>query len=333
MATALDLGGGGGDIVVTGRRGLAVTNGTGSIYSSAVMATRLQAEAIWSARNAGLSNADPEALIRMATGGDGQGGPAALAGDIVVEGTRKFGAAAANVILDIQEKIDTVYTPFERQVVQYGFAALRGGPIGVVATYGINTAIERLTTIPSVGETINGLATRISETALTIVSDTSIGLENDSTRRDRDTALVIGAAGTLLGITALGKITLNRIGRVGAGRTVLGEANFAQKSFKATFSEEGAFAGRRVSDVAGDIRAGRISPSDVPLDYIVREGKPIILNTRSAQALEQAGVPRGQWNGINRTGNAEFELRLDGQLNRNRLGPQGTPTVRPGSGH
>ena len=117
-----------------------------------------------------------------------------------------------------------------------------------------------------------------------------------------------------------------------AERIVLEKANFAQKSFKATFSEEGAFGGRRVNEVAADIRAGRISPSDIPLDYIVRDGNPIILNTRSAQALEQAGVPRGQWNGVNRTGDSFFEELLSGQLSRNKLGSQGTSIVRPGSG-
>jgi uncharacterized Zn-binding protein involved in type VI secretion len=127
---------------------------------------------------------------------------------------------------------------------------------------------------------------------------------------------------------------LARGGRSGsADGGPLGQANFAQKTFKATFSEEGRFGGRRVSDVAADIRAGRISPSEVPLDYIVRDGKPIILNTRSAQALEQAGVPRGQWNGINRTGSPFHEELLNGQLTRNKLGPEGIPTVRPGSGH
>jgi hypothetical protein len=35
-----------------------------------------------------------------------------------------------------------------------------------------------------------------------------------------------------------------------------------------------------------------MKPSDVPIDYIVPEGNALILNTRSAQALQAAGIPR-----------------------------------------
>jgi LysM repeat protein len=114
---------------------------------------------------------------------------------------------------------------------------------------------------------------------------------------------------------------------------VLNGANFAQKTFKSTFSAEGKFAGRPVSDVAADLNAGRLSPADVPIEYIVRDGNTLILNTRSAQALEQAGIPRGQWNAVNMTGNAQVEARLTGQLSRNRLTSQGTATVRPSNGN
>jgi hypothetical protein len=45
------------------------------------------------------------------------------------------------------------------------------------------------------------------------------------------------------------------------------------------------------------------------------------LNTRSAQALEAADIPRSLWNGVNRTGNQEFEERINLQLRRNRGAP------------
>ena len=114
---------------------------------------------------------------------------------------------------------------------------------------------------------------------------------------------------------------------------MLNGANFAQKTFKSTFSAEGKFAGRPVSDVAADLNAGRLSPADVPIEYIVRDGNTLILNTRSAQALEQARIPRGQWNAVNMTGSAQAEARLTGQLSRNRLTSQGTSTVRPSNGN
>jgi hypothetical protein len=109
---------------------------------------------------------------------------------------------------------------------------------------------------------------------------------------------------------------------------VLDGANYAQKTFSATFSAEGSFAGKSVSDVAGELRSGSINPSEVPVQYIVRDGNKLILNTRSAQALEQAGVARSQWNAVNMTGDAASEARLSAQLRRNGLTSEGTPTVR-----
>jgi hypothetical protein len=69
---------------------------------------------------------------------------------------------------------------------------------------------------------------------------------------------------------------------------------------------------------------------DVPINYIVRNGQTIILNTRSTQALEAAGIPRSLWNGVNQTGNEFFEGLLNGQLGRNPGGP--FSTVRPSGG-
>jgi hypothetical protein len=68
-------------------------------------------------------------------------------------------------------------------------------------------------------------------------------------------------------------------------------------------------------------------PKDVPIQYIIRDGNTLILNTRSAQALERAGIPRSEWNAIDMTGNPDAEARLTGQLKRNGLTSQGTPTV------
>lgn len=96
------------------------------------------------------------------------------------------------------------------------------------------------------------------------------------------------------------------------------------------FSDEGAFAGKSIGDVAGALRSGSLSTADVPVNYIVRDGQAMILNTRSAQALEAAGIPRSAWNGVNRTGSDLFETLLNGQLRRNPGGP--FDTVRPSGG-
>lgn len=96
------------------------------------------------------------------------------------------------------------------------------------------------------------------------------------------------------------------------------------------FSAEGKFAGRSVDDVAGALRSGSMRSGDVPIDYIVRDGQHLILNTRSSQALDLAGIPRSQWNAVNRTGQETFESMLDGQLRRNPGGP--FDTVRRSGG-
>jgi len=75
---------------------------------------------------------------------------------------------------------------------------------------------------------------------------------------------------------------------------VLKNASYAQKIFGPGFSARGAFAGRTVKDVAAALRSGALKPKDVPIQYIVRDGQKLIINTRSSQALTQAGVKRGQ---------------------------------------
>ena len=106
-------------------------------------------------------------------------------------------------------------------------------------------------------------------------------------------------------------------------------ANFAQRTFSSTFSKGGIFAGRSVSEVADELRSGALTPKDVPVNMIVRDGNTLILNTRSAQALTQAGIPRSSWSVIDRTGDPFYEQLLTGQLTRNNLGPGGIPYVEP----
>lgn len=92
---------------------------------------------------------------------------------------------------------------------------------------------------------------------------------------------------------------------------------------------KGAFAGETVSSVAQSLKSGDLTAADVPIQYIVRDGNTLILNTRSAQALEQAGIPRSEWNAVNVTGNVDAERRLTNQLKSSNLTSEGTPTVTP----
>lgn len=111
--------------------------------------------------------------------------------------------------------------------------------------------------------------------------------------------------------------------------SVLANANFAQRYFSETFSAGGAFAGQTIDEVAAALRSGQMSSSAVPIQYIIRDGNTLILNSRSAQALERAGIPRGLWNAVNKTGNSAAEARLTAQLKRSGLTSQGTPNVTP----
>jgi hypothetical protein len=113
----------------------------------------------------------------------------------------------------------------------------------------------------------------------------------------------------------------------------LSSANFAQKTYGAKFSKGGTFAGRSVDDVAADLRSGAMAPADVPIDYVVRSGNVLILNTRSAHALEAAGIPRSEWSAIDRTGQEDYEAMLSRQLDRNKLTSEGTaPLAERGHG-
>ena len=121
---------------------------------------------------------------------------------------------------------------------------------------------------------------------------------------------------------------------------VLDNANYAQKTYSNTFSVEGR---KKYSDLAGEpiktiddlvnaINFGKVNVADLPVEYIVRDRNILILNTRTSQALTQAGIPRSQWNAIDRTGEALFEELLTGQLSRNKLTSEGISTVRPSGG-
>ena len=114
-------------------------------------------------------------------------------------------------------------------------------------------------------------------------------------------------------------------------------ANYAQKTYSDSFSEIGRekyseLAGgpiNTIDDLVDSINTKKISISELPVEYIERDGHTLILNTRTSQALTQAGIPRSEWSTINRTGNSLYESLLDGQLKRNKLTSEGISEVRP----
>ena len=112
-----------------------------------------------------------------------------------------------------------------------------------------------------------------------------------------------------------------------ANKPEIESASFAQTTYGESFSEGGALAGRTVDDVASDLQSGAMSPADVSIQVIQRDGNTLILNTGSAVALTRAGIPRSLWVVQDMTGDADAELRLSAQLLRNKLTSVGTSVV------
>jgi len=98
---------------------------------------------------------------------------------------------------------------------------------------------------------------------------------------------------------------------------------FAQTDFTETFGKKGLFSGRTINGVADDLRSGGMSAKDMPINVVVRDGNTLITNTRSAQALTWAGIPREVWNVINQTGDPLYEKLVSDQLGRNGLTSSG----------
>jgi hypothetical protein len=112
-----------------------------------------------------------------------------------------------------------------------------------------------------------------------------------------------------------------------------GPLRFTQTTASPVFSEEGIFAGRRIGEVAQDLRSGAMTADQVPVEFIVRDGNRLVVNTRSSLALRQAGIPESQWNLIDKTAVPEVQARITERLLRNQLDNAGTSTLRiTGSG-
>jgi len=132
----------------------------------------------------------------------------------------------------------------------------------------------------------------------------------------------VGTTKALLSGTRLATGYLTRIGARSVATNAAGlldDAAFAQLTYRESFSAGGRFAGQTIDDVAAGLSSGALSPRNVPIHVIVRDGNSLILSTRSAQALTRAGVSRSDWLTVNMTGNAAAEARLTAQLARNSL--------------
>jgi hypothetical protein len=135
-------------------------------------------------------------------------------------------------------------------------------------------------------------------------------------------ALVTEGAG--LALRPAVKATVIAIGPrgLGAGRRL----RFAQTTASAAFSADGTFAGETIESLAAKLRAGTISPADVPVRYVTIEGNDLIDNTRSALALRRAGIPQSSWTLVDAT--ATDTAAIEARLIKNGLTAEGTDVLR-----
>ena len=106
-------------------------------------------------------------------------------------------------------------------------------------------------------------------------------------------SLVVGVGKA--GVKAAGAALLTRAGRTGGAELAEeGLIHFGQKRIAPTFRlySEGSelIRGRSLVDVAEDLKAGVISPNDLPVSYFVEGGKKIAVNNRGLAALRLAGM-------------------------------------------
>jgi len=103
-----------------------------------------------------------------------------------------------------------------------------------------------------------------------------------------------------------------------------GDLRFSQTTLSPNFSVDGLFQGATREEVVEGLRNGTISPSEIPVDFVERDGIKVVNNNRSASVLRQAGIPEDQWDLVNQTGNEEVEKSVDQKLQRNKLPETGT---------
>lgn len=109
--------------------------------------------------------------------------------------------------------------------------------------------------------------------------------------------------------------------------------SFSQTTASPWFSAEGSFSGQTISDVAAQLRAGTLSPAQVPVQVVTIDGSTLIVNTRSSLSLSQAGIPQSAWNVVDMTGSQNVVNSVTMRLSNNGLTTAGTPVIRiTGSG-
>jgi len=128
-----------------------------------------------------------------------------------------------------------------------------------------------------------------------------------------------GSFGEAAFATAIGIVNpLKKIKTVGK---LSGKIKFGQGNVKSTFAH-GEFKGKSIGEVAQGLRSGKISPDQLPIETVVRNGEKVTLNNRSLTALKRAGLEPTKV--TDRTGSRIHERALDRHLG----GGQPSDTIR-----
>ena len=145
-----------------------------------------------------------------------------------------------------------------------------------------------------------------------------------------------GAVFTIGKVVQLATITKGLAGSKFAQTTIRTDEMFSiegQQSYSAMAETEI----KKVNDLVKALTGGKISPKDIPLNYVMQNGEKVILNSRTSVALERAGIPMKNWYGLNQTGRVAYEtaegraVTFD-ELAKNQLKgaePSATPPVNP----
>jgi hypothetical protein len=150
----------------------------------------------------------------------------------------------------------------------------------------------------------------------------------DAQRRGDIPGALVAAAGMTPGARGVARGVAEEAGAALRAAVKGAEVQFAQKGVKPTFSEKGFFAGRSIDDVAAALRNGTMSPDQLPLNVITRDGVTYTLNNRSLMALRRGGQQPTILNDM--TGHPEWEPRLTGRLKEigSNAGPDFVPPFR-----
>jgi len=104
--------------------------------------------------------------------------------------------------------------------------------------------------------------------------------------------------------------------------------NFSQTTASRFFSDTGRFAGETIGSLADLLKSGKANVDEVPVQYIVRNGNYLIVNTRSYLALLRSGLDRAAIRFIDISGDSQAEIAMTERLARNKLTDIGTAVIR-----